>query len=85
MRKEKIVGIILDEVVRDKDGKVIATKEIVNEIIFNGHSSECITREIIKLGNGRIVINQVLYRSEIKKTNQYNSINLLTGLVEGGA
>ena len=84
MKKEKIVGIVLDEVVKDRDGNIVATKELVNEIIFNGRHSECITREIVKLQNGRIVIDQLLYRSEIKHHKNYQSVDLLTGLTQGG-
>ena len=84
MRKEKMMGTILDEVIRDNEGKVIATREYISEIVFNGRRSECITREVIKLQNGRIVIDQVLHRSEIKGSNNYQSVDFLTGFIQGG-
>ncbi|MBP9854593.1 MAG: hypothetical protein KBD53_06985 [Candidatus Omnitrophica bacterium] len=64
--------IILEEMIKDEDGNTVGVKELVNEIIFNGRHPECITREVIKLHNGRVVIDQVLYRSEIKHNQLFD-------------
>ncbi len=79
----KVKGIILDEIVRDKEGNVIATREFINEIVCKGSYSECVTREVIKLENGRIVIDQVIYRTKIKKYNNHQATNLLIGTIIG--
>ena len=60
----KTTHIILDEVVRNKNGEVVATKQFINEVIKHGKIMECVTREVIKLAHGKIVIDQVVHRSQ---------------------
>ena len=78
----KTTHIILDEVVRNKHGEVVATKQFLNEVIKHGKIIECTTREIIKLAHGRIVIDQVIHRSRSEAGGKVEGFNFLTGLME---
>ena len=79
---DKTTSIILDEVVRNKNGEVIASKEFVNELIRQGKIIKRVTREIIKLARGKVVINRVIHCSRKEVRGKVESINLLTGLIE---
>ncbi len=58
---------ISQEIILDEFGQDIGTKEIRNEVIDHLDCMECITREIIKLHENRIVLDQVIHRSEWTK------------------
>lgn len=77
--KDKIVSIILDEVVQDEKGNVIATKELINEVTFCGEYSECVTREVIKFKDAQIVINNILHKSKFKKTGECQTVDFIGG------
>lgn len=81
MRK-KSSNKIVDEVIKNREGETIANREIVCDIVSCGNILQCVTREIIKLYDGRIVIDQVLYRSELNEASDVQCVNLLTGLCE---
>ena len=78
----KTISTIIDEVVRNQGGDVIATKQLIHEIERNGKTIEYVTREIIKLAQGRIVIDKVIHRSKSALNNKVECLNLLTGLLD---
>ena len=60
-----IMTTLLDEKILDFRGNVIAIKKLTTEITHDGKDSQCITREVIMLKSGKIVMEHVLYKSII--------------------
>lgn len=74
-------SIICSQVIRSKKGEVIGYKEVINEFHENGAKIKCVTRGILKLADGRVLINKVIKR-EVKKKEGCTKLNLLTGALK---
>ena len=59
--------IISREVIMNEYGQDVGTREIKNEVIDHFDHRECVTREIIRLHENRIVLEHVIHRSQWKK------------------
>ncbi len=78
---KKTVSVVCNKVIRSRDKEIIGSREVINEIIDHGPTIETLTRVSIKLTDGRILINKVLYKSVYPNSNNVQMINLLTGNV----
>ena len=55
---------ISEEIMMDQHGNKIGVKELHNEVIICGSFEECVTKEIVKLHDGKIVFDYVIYRTQ---------------------
>lgn len=78
---KKIVSVVCNKVIRSREKEIIGLREVINEIIDLGFTIETTTRVIIKLTDGRILLNKVIYKSVYPNSNKVQNINLLTGNV----
>ena len=74
-------SIICSERIKNKKGEIIGSKEVINEFYENGTKIECVTRGIVRLVDGRVLINKVIQRI-VKQKEDYISLNLITGIQE---
>ena len=58
---------ISEEIMMDQHGNTIGVKELHNEIIVRGIIQECVTREILKLHDGKVIFDHVIYRTQWNK------------------
>lgn len=56
---------VLDEIIMDEHGESIGTRELINEIRLEHDQEQCVMREVIRLFDGRLVIDRVLHASTI--------------------
>ena len=61
------MSLISKEIMLDRQGNTIGTKELHTEIFIRGILKECVTKEIIKLLDGKIVFDHVIYRTQWNK------------------
>lgn len=78
---KKIITVVCNKAIRSREKEIIGSREVINEIIDHGPTIETTTRVIIKLTDGRILINKVIYKSVYPNSNKVQKINLLTGSV----
>ena len=76
---KKMISVVCHQVIRSRAKEIIGSKELINEIIDHGPTIETITRGIVKLMDGRILLNKVIHKSIYPNTKKVQTINLLTG------
>lgn len=77
----KIVSVFCHKVIRSREKEIIGSREVINEITDQGSTIGTTTRVIIKMTDGRILINKVIYKSIYPNWQGVQRINLLTGSV----
>ncbi|GEM_PF-3344755 len=77
---ERIRSIVCTHIIRSRKGEIIGSREIIHEIIGQDNKVECTTRGLLKLADGRVLVDKILGRSFYKK-KAYTEINLLTGAI----
>ena len=53
------------DLIKDPQGKIVAIHEFINEVIPHHQSTIFITREVITFTDGRVILNKVLYKTQL--------------------
>lgn len=78
---QKTVAIVCGQRIKSRKGEVIGTREVVNEINDDGLNIESVTRVIVKMADGRILVDKVVQKGIYPSSNNVRGINLLNGKI----
>ncbi len=78
---KRIVSVVCNKVIRSREKEIIGSREVINEITDRGFTIESTTRVIIKMTDGRVLLNKLIYKSVYPNSQKVRKINLLTGSV----
>lgn len=82
-KMKKLITTVCHEELKDKNNKIIGTREIINEFHETKVEVVCVTRGIVKCTDGRTLVNKVIAVNGVKK-GKVQELNLLTGEITGG-
>ena len=77
----KITSRVIAESVKDKRGRVIAQREYLYQMRFNGKNILYEASEIIKADGREIILNKVLSNIKPKVNSKFVTIDLLSGKI----
>lgn len=77
---DKVKSIVLAEIVKNKKGEVLASRQYNHTINFNHREIECETAEVIQSKNKSVVVDHSCRRFKSPRSKVVR-INLLTGTI----
>lgn len=77
----KITSRVIAESVQDKQGRVVAQREYLYQMRFNGKNILYEASEIIKADGREIIIGRILNKMKPKVNSKFVTIDLLSGKI----